>query len=138
MIRERKTLNKIFSYIGKGLTFQDYFNSNTVSGTYQFFFRSKIDSSIQKTNIYLPQNYNNQKKYSLVLILDHRNLIFDSSINEKKLLSFYQEHVIISLVSLRGITTGSYIGEAAVLESLNYILRVYHFGRHLCTLGRYQ
>jgi hypothetical protein len=85
------------------------------------FYISAIDNSIVSYNLFVPQDYNKDREYPLVLIVGNDH--FDK---ESYNFKFYNgESVIFADISGRGITTGSYIGEVSIMETLEDIKKTF-------------
>ncbi len=105
-----KTIDELLNAEGKGI---------------DIYYKSKLDESIKKYIICIPQNYLTEKKYPLVIYLlpevwgcgkDHYSLIP----------SDLSEDVIFASISTRNVTLGSYMGEASILESIEEIKKSYN------------
>lgn len=88
-------------------------------GPVTFYFKSKLDNTIFKIFLHLPSHYNKNKEYPLVI-----NIIIGER-RESNCLNYFNGQAIIADVWARGMTFGSYIGEAAFFEVLNEILSKY-------------
>lgn len=88
------------------------------SGTKRVFFYNPMYQAVNYYRIYVPENYSPNRKYPLVIIYstleyDDRARYFDQ---------YDEEDVIAADVSMRGMTLGSYIGEAAIRYAVEDIV----------------
>lgn len=81
------------------------------------YFRSQLDRSYELFNVSLPENYNPDTKYPLILCLDYKRYSWVSKIVSRKKNTTF----IFADVSCRGYSMGSYVGEAAFWENLNLL-----------------
>ena len=87
-------------------------------GKNDVFFKSKLDNNYYHYDIYLPHDYDRSKKYPLVL---HSAVSEFSNICVRCQISNYKSDVIIATLSARGVTSGSFIGDASMNEALEII-----------------
>ena len=87
------------------------------------YFKSKLDGSMEKFHINVPFNCKNSRKYPLLLCVSTVDISDFSFLLDLK-------NIFVADVSGRGVTGGSYIGEAAVLESLNEIEKIYNIDKN--------
>ncbi len=116
---ERENLRRIFEYIKKGQHFSDFARRNT---PIRIYFKSCLDDQTLNYHISLPENYSIHKKYPLVVFLPYWK--YDYALEIHKAFK-YEEEVIMAEILFRGVNTGSYIGEAAILEVMQIILNKY-------------
>ncbi|RKN70101.1 hypothetical protein [Paenibacillus ginsengarvi] len=107
-------LYNTFDYVEQGLKYSDLVSRKRFSDG---FFYSKIDNTLEKYSVFLPEDYSTNKSYPLVILIppgryDNLATYFEGEI---------AEDVIITTFSGRGVTTGSYIGEVSLLEGLHTI-----------------
>lgn len=102
----------------------DYEKYLEISGTKEIYYHSSLEYKILEYRICLPKNFSRDKTYSLLII----NPITDS---HDSMYSHYFERtdsfpdLIVADVQGRGMTTGSYIGDAFFREILSDILKNY-------------
>lgn len=84
------------------------------------FYRSKIDNSLQEIHFYVPKDYSPDKKYPLFLAMSTSCSCYSY------IFRLYNRcgPVISVDIGLRGVTLGSYFGEQAVLEALDFIKQI--------------
>lgn len=92
------------------------------SGLHFMFYRSKIDNQWLRYAVYLPENYDKNKQYPLVIIY-----AISQWYNPTSMLKFnnYKSDIIIANIPSRGVTLGSYIAEATMDEALGEIYRTF-------------
>lgn len=94
------------------------------SGTKGIYFKSKLDGHYEFCNIKLPHKYDKTKKYPLLMFLS--TLRYDWFTNDFDAFeNSGLEDVIIADVTQKGVLTGSYIGEACILEILEQLKSYY-------------
>lgn len=118
VIAEEMELLSILDGIAKKEHFVDFTRR---SGTTSFYFKSNLDNRAEMFSVCLPDSYSEVKKYPLIIFLP----VVSPYAPLDYLKSILEEDVILADITLRGYTTGSYIGEAAFLEAYNTILRTY-------------
>ena len=87
-------------------------------GKNDVFFKSKLDNNYYHYDIYLPYDYDRSKKYPLVL---HCAVSEFSNICMRCERSNYKSDIIIANLSARGVTSGSFIGDASMNEVFEII-----------------
>ncbi len=115
---EVKFLITLIDAIKNGLHFEDIYISEQSKIVY---FQSDLDDQIEKVYISLPSGYDSNYKYPLILFMATGRYELHSFTMDNCL----KEPVIIADVSGRGVTTGSYIGEASIMESIGVIKKLY-------------
>lgn len=122
-LRAFRTWEKFYGFlemIERG-NYEDYLES---SGTKEIYYYSELEDKIIEYRVCLPKGFIRDKTYSLLLI----NTITDS---HDSMYSHYFERtdsfsdLIVADVQGRGMTTGSYIGDAFFREILSDILKNY-------------
>lgn len=89
----------------------------TSDGIIDKIYYSKLDEKPECILYTLPKNYDEKKKYPLVITIG----VYDTGKNCILLQRYHKEEVIFADISPKGITMGSYIGEAALLESIDWL-----------------
>lgn len=109
-------LEEIFDIVKQGKHMEDLWRK---SGFHDVYYPSKIDNSIQLCHIYTPDNYNPNTQYPLFLGL--------ATYSDCYSLVHQHNHspTICVDAALRGVTLGSYLGEAAVFETLEFIRKIF-------------
>ena len=99
------------------------FNNIYSPGFHRIIFESKLDHLLMSYNVRIPQNYDSQKSYPLFMI-------FQISYNENRCFQYFDieclNDAIVAEVSSRGITLGSYIGDASIKEIFKEITNNYN------------
>ena len=103
------------------------------SGNKRIFFYDPLDDTENFYRITLPKNYDPTRKYSLFLICCTKEYGSYGS----RFADAGFEDMIVADVSVRGITLGGYIGEAALLHALADIQRVYRIDPNRIYIGGY-
>ena len=85
------------------------------------YFRSRLDNQVEYCYVCLPQGYSPAKRYPLVITIALERYSHDSDY----LKQYQGEDVIFADISGRGITLGSYVGEAAIEESIAFLFSTY-------------
>jgi len=85
-------------------------------GFKEVLFYSNNFEEICNYHAYVPQNYNPNKKYPLIILTTTSYLVAS-----EHFVNYTAEDVIAVDVSLRGVTLGSYVGDAALWESVSRI-----------------
>lgn len=92
------------------------------SGNHEWFIHSRLDDSIIRIGIWLPPEYDENKAYPAFIALStHNDGVYCWGMDKTEL---YEESLCFD-VSGRGCTGGSYIGEASILEILDWIRHNY-------------
>lgn len=90
-------------------------------GARKLFFTSALDGRTQFCYVRIPPNYDPQKRYPLFLFISN-----EEPVAQQTDFGLYdQEPCLAASVYGRGITMGSYIGEAAVREALTQVINAY-------------
>ena len=101
--------------LNKGLDYNEYFYTE---GKHVHYYRSRLDNSLIRLNYTIPVGYNRKKKYPAFFALSTGNIgVFCMGLREESL----NEPVLTFDISGRGYTGGSYIGEASILEIVDWI-----------------
>lgn len=104
---------------GKHL-FSDLFSP----GLHTYYYLSSLDNKIMEMYVNLPESFDRDKEYSLLINLT------PNKFRESNILSNYQnQDLIIVDIYIRGMTFGSYIGEAAFFEALHKIYDLYKINK---------
>lgn len=86
------------------------------------YYRSELDGGCVKYHVRIPYNYDPNKEYPLILC--------PSTVNNSDFSYFIDyDDIILGDVSGRGVTGGSYIGEAYILEGLKEIRKRYNINK---------
>ncbi|WP_159886780.1 prolyl oligopeptidase family serine peptidase [Paenibacillus puerhi] len=116
IVKEYKTLfSQACEKIKQGQSYRDAIIEQKVGDG---FFCSKLDDSLERYTVLLPENYSDQKKYPLVVLLPVGRYELELSAFRDLFFDQLNEEVILATYSCRGVVMGSYIGEAAFLEGL--------------------
>lgn len=107
-------LHEILNTYDHGLHFKDII---TLSGVKYVYYKSMLDDQVERYFISVPEGYEVSKKYPLVVHLS-TGRYSEFSLTKA---NYTKESVIFADISGRGVTTGSYIGESAILEVINII-----------------
>lgn len=99
--------------------------------TKRVFFFNKMYNAVNYYRIYLPEDYSGNKKYPLIII--YSTLEYND--RAKFFQNYTHESVIAVDISMRGMTLGSYIGEAAIQVALEDLFSKYNIDedRIYCT-----
>lgn len=93
------------------------------NGTYRMnFYKSNLDQTSIRYDVKLPLAYDSSKKYPLLIYIP--NAIYEEQ-GIYCLSNTIQEDIILAELCLRGMTFGSFIGEAAFFEGFNLLLTSY-------------
>ena len=84
-------------------------------------FRSSLDDQLESYYIRLPADYDPGKKYPVLLTFSIVRYTNDARFSE----SYHEEQFIAADISARGVTLGSYIGDAATQEVIEHLVRDY-------------
>lgn len=90
------------------------------------FFVSRLDNSLQRYTVQLPRCYSAERQYPLIVLMPGKQ--YELGLPDFQQRNFgrnWEEEAIFVTFSCRGVTLGSYIGEAAFLEALDVILQAY-------------
>ena len=110
---ELMSLIAFLNCLEQGILINEFINK---PGFKSIYFKSKLDDQIERYYISVPNDYNKNKKYPLIMYIIARYSHFSYDMQH-----YNKEPVIIADVSGRGVTTGSYIGEASILEVFQLI-----------------
>ncbi|WP_068496122.1 carboxylesterase family protein [Paenibacillus kribbensis] len=100
-------------------------------GIGESFFVSRLDNSLQRYTIQLPRgqlsgSFSAERQYPLIVLMPGKR--YELGLPDFQQRDFgrdWEEEAIFVTFSCRGVTLGSYIGEAAFLEALDVILQSY-------------
>jgi len=96
------------------------------SDAHYVYYYSKEDRKCYYYYIFLPDNYNPNKKYPLLLTISHghvaHNAEYQNSKNYSHRFSRHNSEAIYADIGGRGCTTGSYMGETFILNEIKHIL----------------
>jgi hypothetical protein len=114
--------------LGLGIALQKIYdgtrNDDTVyqAGFRRKYFKSALDDSVEYYNISIPEGYDKKQKYPLLIIMSlHRHE------NDSSVWGNYSRKPIIAVdISARGVNLGSYVGEAAITEALDDVLKCFN------------
>lgn len=112
-------LHKILESIKSGLHFNDFASRNSKNKIY---FRSHLDDQLEMYSTYVPSNYCSQKRYPLLIFV----AVYNHQASWENLEPLIDEDVIMLEITIRGITGGSYVGEAAFLEVMEIVSKKYN------------
>ena len=85
------------------------------------YYRSNIDDCVDIYHVYVPKNYDKNKKYPLFITMSTGVYSWDAS-----LIGQYTKETLIAVdISGRGVTLGSYVAESAFWEAMDDIIKVY-------------
>ncbi|WP_025717307.1 PHB depolymerase family esterase [Paenibacillus sp. 1-18] len=90
------------------------------------FFVSRLDNSIQRYTVQLPRSFSPERQYPLIVLMPGKR--YELGLPDFQQRNFgrdWEEEALFVTFSCRGVTLGSYIGEAAFLEALEVILQAY-------------
>ncbi|QWU13141.1 Esterase PHB depolymerase [Paenibacillus sophorae] len=119
LVKEYKRL--FFGACGKLLEGRSYENAIAEQRLGDGFFRSKLDDSIERYTVLLPSDYSEQRTYPLIIFLPVGRYELDLPDFRDRLYAYWNLEAIAVTFSCRGVTMGSYVGEAAFLEGLDVI-----------------
>jgi len=103
---------------------QDEYNKNYLfeEGGHEFFIFSNLDNSFVKIHSRIPENYDDSKHYPVICcLMSGDNECFSTLIDIKSI----PEPILLFDLSGRGYTGGSYIGEASIIEIIEWIKNHY-------------
>ncbi|MCI8332105.1 MAG: hypothetical protein HFE78_04705 [Clostridiales bacterium] len=96
-----------------------YLEKLYLPGHKKMYFRSEMDQRFLYINIYLPDTYTQEEKYPLLLMMMTN---CKTDYEKAFVMEQYRGEAVISAdIPLRGVTLGSYVGEAAFLEILSQL-----------------
>ncbi|WP_138752199.1 hypothetical protein [Paenibacillus sinopodophylli] len=134
IIDEVEILSKLLDVYRTGGRWNDFlFQCRDVVNVY---YHSQIDSSVEKYTIALPHSYDQNKAYPVLFHLPIRRYAQPFVYNPIKQMLTSGDEFIFVVPSGRGVTLGSYIGEASFLEVYQLIMckmninltRIYMYG----------
>lgn len=116
----KDTINEIFKIISQG----DGHNRHIKMGSNmeQVYYLSELDGQEERYTVILPGNYSCDKKYPLVIFLPGNRYDDDVMLSQSEM---NYGDVILVQISCKGMTFGSYIGEATFLETFKKIINSY-------------
>ena len=94
-----------------------------IKGVEKVYYISDLDKKVVFYNIHLPEEYNKKSKYPLIIVVPTYDV---TDISSKLNYSLLNESVICAEIDCRGITFGSYIGEASFIEARKDIIERFH------------
>jgi hypothetical protein len=92
------------------------------SGGISKYYKSKLTHTTGKYGVSVPKNYNRDKAYPLLVVID---AIYEE-ITAKIYSKYPYEDIIAVVISSQGFTLGSYVGEAAIWDALDDITDTYN------------
>ncbi|MWC28047.1 hypothetical protein [Paenibacillus sp. MMS18-CY102] len=101
------------------------------------YYQSRLDDSIERYSVLLPASYSASKQYPLIVLLPVCRYDLDLPDVRGLFLGQMQEEAILVTYSCRGVTMGSYVGEAAFLEGLEVIQQRYSIDEDRIYLSGY-
>lgn len=122
----KKTVNEIsviLSHVKNGVKYSDLKIDSRIKHVYYI---SGLDGNEERYTIILPDNYSGDKKYPLVIFIPGNRYDDDVMLSQSELT--YGD-VILAEISCKGMTFGSYIGEATFLEAMNLIMNSYQIDK---------
>lgn len=108
--------------------------------SFDVYYKSKLDDSIQKYIIYTPANYERNKKYPLLINIATSDFTLNSYTHQEfssQIPSNVPGDIICAIIFIRNVTLGSYIGEASFFESLDNIFETYSIDKDRIYLTGY-
>lgn len=118
ILAQASSLRKNIEYIQSGKHLDDSIYS---SGEKRIFFFNQLYNAVNYYWMYVPADYSHTKKYPLVVIFS----TLEYNDRSKFFGEYTDEDVLVVDISMRGMTLGSYIGEAAIQCALDDILKKY-------------
>lgn len=116
---------KLFAFM-KGInSYKNYNEYLNLPGYKEVLFRSKLDNGIEKIHVSLPITFDSNKEYPLFLFNATHRYSYHSCYFAKS----NDFDCIFADLSGRGVTGGSYIGEASIIEMINELVKVYKIDR---------
>ncbi|MCD1257603.1 hypothetical protein B5M42_001965 [Paenibacillus athensensis] len=108
-------------------------------GAAELFFRSALDGQTERYSVLLPERYGDepQRRYPLVVLLPVGRHELDAATLAERFRGQLDEDAIVATVSCRGVTLGSYIGEAAFLEALSQVCTRFRVDESRISLSGY-
>lgn len=92
-------------------------------GVHEFYYKSLIDNKNERILLRIPQNFNKNKKCPLIMQLSTRQYeSYSYVIQDEKI----AEPFIFVDVTQRGVTAGSMVSNASVLDTFNYLKSIYN------------
>jgi hypothetical protein len=108
---------KLISLNSSGKSIIDEYSDNIFQREKILIFKSNIDGNLETITYILPNNYDKNKKYPLLIICS----AYYHDIQSYKFLKL--DDYIVADISGRGILTGSYQNEAQFIESMKQLLK---------------
>ena len=128
IINQIKSIEQCIDSVNKGNKFKNIFYEE---GIHDLYFDSQIDNTVKKMVVHVPQNYNRNNKYPLIVLVLANNISYMSEsesnclVYKRNLNDFTNEPCIVAFVPIRGFTMGSYIGDTAFFEAVDLIKKHY-------------
>lgn len=98
----------------------------TLPGNHDFYIYSELDNSFVNIKAHVPESYDNQKAMPAIFALaTSKEGYFTQRMDFTKL----DEDCLCFDITGRGYTSGSYIGEASIMELINWILDNYNIDK---------
>ncbi|EFM12355.1 hypothetical protein PaecuDRAFT_1035 [Paenibacillus curdlanolyticus YK9] len=120
--------------IEEGHRFEDTLIERRIGDGY---YQSRLDDSLERYSIVLPDGYSSDKQYPLVILLP----VCRYELDLPDVRAFFQdrmdEDAILVTFTCRGVTMGSYVGEASFLEGLDVIQQRYSIDEDRIYLSGY-
>jgi len=88
------------------------FDADDMTGYKKVYYTSKLDNNPFFYEMHIPNEYDNTKSYPLLIITS----VYGSERNFIEKIALCGQDVLIASIPLRGVTNGSYIGEATFFE----------------------
>lgn len=128
ILAQATVLRNNIKYILEGKHLDDTVYS---PGCKRVFFYNDMYNAVNYYRIYLPKDYSSVKEYPLIIIFSTIEYNDRSKFFEK----YTKESIIVVDISMRGMTLGSYIGEAAIKKALQDLFDKYRIDmdRIYCT-----
>ena len=102
-------------------------------GTKRVFFRDPLDDSVNFYRVTLPRGYRAEREYPLLIICSTKEYgSYGQQFEDSEL-----ENLIVADISGRGVTMGSYIGEAAILSALRDLRQKFRVDENRIYIGGY-
>ncbi len=106
------------------LAWQDnghYWDLITSGKQERVYYRSALDHRVNYYDVTLPRDYDGQQSYPLIIANSMANRGFHSICFQ----SYSGRQFILADFYARGVTMGSYIGEAAIMEQLSHLMNLF-------------
>lgn len=104
-------------------------NSIYTPGVHYIYYYSEIDCSYRYYYIVIPENYDKQRRYPLLLTISHGHIEnrpdYENSNNYSHHLKNYSKDVIYADIGGQGCSIGSYMGELFILNEISHIKKTF-------------